>query len=133
MTWNTNFRSLSLKCAAVVSVLVSFTIVQWSHAQQAMIFTKGDNTVNMLLTEKQGETVKQYLGKLKGSITVDAERRITALSGAILSLETADKKTMAITKSELRDGTILLTTKEGTVYAIYDLSSNLAGSIRLEK
>jgi len=98
-----------------------------------MIFTKGDNTVNMLLTEKQGETVKQYLGKLKGSITVDAERRITALSGAILSLETADKKTMAITKSELRDGTILLTTKEGTVYAIYDLSSNLAGSIRLEK
>jgi hypothetical protein len=47
--------------------------------------------------------------------------------------KTVDNKSILIAKTELRDGTIVITTMEGAVYAIYDLNSNLVGSIRLVK
>jgi hypothetical protein len=85
----------------------------------------------MLLIDKQGGSAKQYLGQLKGSVLVDANQHVTALNGTILSLETDDKKLIPIKKTELQDGTLALTTNDGVVYVIYDLNSNLVGSIRL--
>jgi hypothetical protein len=58
---------------------------------------------------------------------------VTGLDGTILSIETADKKSMSVIKAEVRDGSILMTTREGAVYAMYDMRSTLAGGIRLVK
>ena len=115
----------------MVATLVLATQVQWANAQGMMITTVGNNTVSMLLIDKQGGSAKQYLGQLKGSVLVDANQHVTALNGTILSLETDDKKLIPIKKTELQDGTLALTTNDGVVYVIYDLNSNLVGSIRL--
>lgn len=109
------------------------TLIQLASSQQVAIVPLRGQTVNILLTDKQGGTVKQYIAKLDGLLAVDANRRVTEFSGSIQSLVTADKKSMPVAKSEVRDGTLLMTTKEGAVYQAYDISSNLVGSIRLLK
>jgi hypothetical protein len=99
----------------------------------AVITSSGDNTINMLLIEKQGDTLKQYLAAFKGSITVGASGTVRGLYGTIVSLQSDDKKIISIKKTELKDGTLVISTDAGTVYTIYDLSSNLRGKIRLQK
>ena len=111
--------------------LIVATVIQRSVAQVIQWAPVGDNTINMLLIEKQGDKAKQYIGKLKGSISVDANQRVVQMDGTIKSLETDDGKIIPIKKAEVKDGTIALTTDDGAVYTIYDLSSNLRGSIRL--
>jgi TonB family protein len=98
-----------------------------------VVTTLPGKTLNVLLTERQGSSVRQYLGKLDGALTVDASGRVAGMDGRILSLETEDGKSIPVAKSEVQDGTILLTTEAGARYQIYNMSSTLSGSIRLLK
>src|ERR1035441_183691 len=79
------------------------TLIQLASSQQVAIVPLRGQTVNILLTDKQGGTVKQYIAKLDGLLAVDANRRVTEFSGSIQSLVTADQKSMPVAKSEVRD------------------------------
>jgi len=103
-----------------------------TQAQSVRIATIGDNTVNMLLVEKQGDTFKQYIAKLKGSLTSDVDGKIQSLDGTIQSLESDDGKSVKVIKAELRDGTLIIVTEDHRHFIIYDLNSNLVGKIRVE-
>lgn len=125
-------KSLILKRSAWLALLAS-SMVPLSHAQGFQVASLGDNTLSIRLIDKQGDTIKQYLGKLKGSMTVNLKGGVTALDGTIQSLETEDKKSISITKTELKNGTVVVTTKDGAVYTISDLNSQMVGRIRLTK
>jgi hypothetical protein len=119
-----------LKRASVVVILMTI-VVQRSLAQSPPVAAVRQKTVNMMLMDKRGGTVKQYIAKLQGSMTVDTNRRVTGLNGTIVSLESSGGKAVSITKTEIRDGTIVITTKEGIAYTIYGLNHNLVGNIRV--
>jgi hypothetical protein len=102
-------------------------------AQSFRSATVGDHTMNMLLIQKQGDNTKQFIAKLKGAITGNVSGKIEALDGTIQSLESDDGKASKVTKSELKDGTVVITTEDGQTFVIFDLNSNLVGKIRTGK
>jgi len=113
----------------VVGILMG-AVTRHCQAQSVRITTIGDNTVNMLLVERQGANVKQYIAKLKGSLTSDVEGKVQSLNGTIQSLQSDDGKTTGVLNSELKEGTLVITTEEHKTFIIYDLNSNLVGKIR---
>lgn len=115
---------------ATIAVL-TMSMTGMAAAQQVTSTPVRNQTVTVLLTEKVGGAVKQYSAKIRGKLSVDSSRRITGLDGSIQSLDTPDKKSTPVTKAELRYGAVLVTTREGAVYQMYDMSSTQVGSIRL--
>ena len=75
---------------AFLTLFISGT--QQSYAQQGGFIqwtTTPGQVVNFGLTERPSG--RRYLAKLKGSLSVDANRRVIGLSGQILSLEDGEK------------------------------------------
>lgn len=130
--------SARFRCsAAVIAGLVSLGALR-SYGQRIAITPTGQNTLHMLLVGQ--ETVPprtealyyQYRVAFTGSLTVDAMRHVDSLDGGeLLTIETSDGRNMSVAKTELKDGTIIATTKEGPVYTIYELDSTMNGRIRL--
>jgi len=119
-----------LLIGVVGAVLHMVLALQPCNAQQMRVVTIGDNTVNMLLFQKQGDATKQFIAKLKGSVTCDVSGTVASLDGTIQSLQSEDGTTTKVVKTELKDGTLIISTEDGQTYIIYDLNSNLVGKIR---
>lgn len=133
MFWIIASLSLMRKRPALLATSILLTIIPLARGQQVAITTVPGQAINISLIEKHGGIVKQYIAKLRGRLLLDANGRVTGLNGTVRSIETADKKSMSIIKTEVRDGSLLMTTRGGAVYAMYNMSSELAGSIRLVK
>jgi peptidoglycan hydrolase-like protein with peptidoglycan-binding domain len=131
--WTASSAFLNANRAGLPATIAVLTISMtgMAAAQQVTSPPVRNQTVTVLLTEKEGGAVKQYSAKIWGKLSVDSSRRITGLDGSIQSLETPDKRSTPVTKAELRYGAVLMTTREGAVYQMYDMSSTLVGSIRL--
>jgi hypothetical protein len=96
--------------------------------------SNGGNPGGFTIIEERGDYVEQYICWFKGSMTLDdANHHVTKLNGTVLSLESKDKKTINMKKTELRDGELLITTKQGAVYAISDLAAASIPRLRLVK
>jgi hypothetical protein len=119
-----------LLAGLIMAVLHLAVVSQPCYAQSMQITTVGDNTVNMLLMQNQGGVIKQFLAALKGSVTCNASGKVESLNGTIQTLKADDGKTTTVVKTELKDGTVIVSTEDGQTYIIYDLSSNLVGKIR---
>lgn len=104
-----------------------------AHAQGMTITTMPGYTVNLSLIEDDNGHLAQYLGRLQGSVSVDATQHVTSLSGTITSLDRDDGKNFPVSSSEVRDGMLVITTADGAVYEVYALGSNMVGRMRKVK
>jgi carboxyl-terminal processing protease len=118
--------------AGLVALALAITLVRPCSAQVFRCQTIGDNTMNMLLFEKQGDKHTQLIAAFKGSIEGDASGKIRGFDGSIETLRSEGKQPVKILKSELKDGTLLFSTEDGAKYVIYEMQSNMVGKIRIE-
>lgn len=117
----------------IIPRVVSLSYEFLGNSQRLMTSIRGEAGAFTLI-EERGDHVEQYLCWFKGSMTLDdAKQRVTKLKGTIQSLEPEDEKTITIKKTELKDGTLVITTKGGAVYVISGLGGGSIPHLQLIK
>ncbi|MGV3661967.1 MAG: hypothetical protein ACO1TE_17415 [Prosthecobacter sp.] len=101
-----------------------------SSAQSFRFETVGDNTLSMLLIQEKAGSANQFLVRFKGAIQANVDGRVESIEGSIESLQAENADAVKVSRTELKDGTLVISTAQGQKHIIYDIHSNLAGRIR---
>src|SRR6185369_3454776 len=125
-------RVFSILCVTATLCLWSFFGGDHVLGQTTSISTLGDEPGNLALFEQKGEKYEKFaLVEVKGKIVMDASG-IAKGADCFLRLQTVAKpnRWVKITKRELIKGRLVVTTEDGQVFTIYDLSgTNYTGKI----
>lgn len=88
--------------------------------------------MSMLLIQEKAGSANQFVVKFKGTIQANVSGAVESIQGSIESLQAENGDEVKVSKTELKDGTLIISTALGQRHVIYDIHSNLAGRIRDE-
>lgn len=101
-----------------------------SSAQSFRFETLGNETMSMLLIQEKAGSANQFLMKFKGKIQANVSGVVESIEGAIESLQAENGDAVRVSRTELKNGTLVISTELGERHVIFDIHSNMAGRIR---
>lgn len=101
-----------------------------ASAQSFRLETTGNETMSMLLIQEKAGSADQFLLRFKGTIQVNVSGAVESLEGVIESLQAEYGEEVKVSKTEFKNGTLVICTEKGERHVIFDIHSNMAGRIR---
>lgn len=128
LTWN---QDQTVHRAALVLALFAL-LVSSAVAQMQRFSTIGDRTARIALYKQEGNDSKMMaIAEIKGTVEFGPDGISKGGENAFVRLQTTDApdKWVDITKRELVNGRVIVTTDEAKVFTIFDLQGDFAGKI----
>lgn len=101
-----------------------------SSAQSFRFETLGHETMSMLLIQEKAGSANQFLLKFKGKIQANVSGAVESIQGTIESLQAENGDEVRVSRTELKNGTLVISTERGERHVVFDIHSNMAGRIR---